>query len=164
MYGIPRGWGGTCRGVCITDQITDQYAPYCSELRYAVSSDYIELADYWWMQQEMNTLSVRQTNNIIQLFIFQYLVYDLLFSPHIRPHNIDLTAHFPHARTRSRIAASVSKRAQATHVQYCPSRPLWLAEGATGAGCGVGLDVWGCRNPLAQSGMNSLIRNHNLIR
>ena len=37
-------------GVCITDQITDQYAPYCSELRYAVSSDYIELADYWWMQ------------------------------------------------------------------------------------------------------------------
>jgi len=43
-------------GFCITDQITDQYAPYCSELRYAVSSDYIELADFWWMQQEMNTL------------------------------------------------------------------------------------------------------------
>ena len=40
----------TCRGFCITDQITDQYAPYCSELRYAVSSDYIELADYWWIQ------------------------------------------------------------------------------------------------------------------
>ena len=64
MYGIPRGWGGTCRGFCITDQITDQYAPYCSELRYAVSSDYIELADYWWMQQEMNTLSVRHTNKL----------------------------------------------------------------------------------------------------
>ena len=46
-------------GFCITDQITDQYAPYCSELRYAVSSDYIELADYWWMQQEMNPSSVR---------------------------------------------------------------------------------------------------------
>ena len=46
-------------GVCITDQITDQYAPYCSELRYAVSIDYIELADYWWMQQEMNTLFLR---------------------------------------------------------------------------------------------------------
>ena len=60
MYGIPWGWGGTRRGLsCITDQITDQYAPYCSELRYAVSIDYIELADYWWMQQEMNTLSVR---------------------------------------------------------------------------------------------------------
>jgi hypothetical protein len=44
---------------CITDQITDQYAPYCSELRYAVSSDYIELADCWWMQQEMNTLFLR---------------------------------------------------------------------------------------------------------
>ena len=29
----------------IIDQITDQYAPYCSELRYAVSNDYIELAD-----------------------------------------------------------------------------------------------------------------------
>ena len=51
-------------GFCITDQITDQYAPYCSELRYAVSSDYIELADYWWMQQEMNTLSVRHVFNI----------------------------------------------------------------------------------------------------
>ena len=32
-------------GVCITDQITDQYAPYCSELGYAVSSEYRELAD-----------------------------------------------------------------------------------------------------------------------
>ena len=46
-------------GVCITDQITDQYAPYCSELRYAVSIDYIELADYWFLQQEMNTLFLR---------------------------------------------------------------------------------------------------------
>ena len=45
MYGIPRGWGGTCRGFCITDQITDQYAPYCSELGYAVLSEYRELAD-----------------------------------------------------------------------------------------------------------------------
>ena len=33
----------------ITDHITDQYAPYCSELGYAVSSEYRELADYWWM-------------------------------------------------------------------------------------------------------------------
>ena len=47
-------------GVCITDQITDQYAPYCSELGYAVLSEYRELADYWGMQQAMNTLSVRQ--------------------------------------------------------------------------------------------------------
>ena len=46
-------------GFCITDQITDQYAPYCSELRYAVFIYYIELADFWWMQQEVNTLSVR---------------------------------------------------------------------------------------------------------
>ena len=40
MYGTARGWGGTCRGFCITDQITDQYAPYCSELRYAEVSEY----------------------------------------------------------------------------------------------------------------------------
>ena len=59
MYGIPRGWGGTCRGFCITDQITDQYAPYCSELRYAVLSEYIELADCWWIQKAMNTLLLR---------------------------------------------------------------------------------------------------------
>ena len=59
MHGIPGGRAGTRRGFCITDQITDQYAPYCSELGYAVSSDYIELADCWWMQQEMNTLSIR---------------------------------------------------------------------------------------------------------
>ena len=52
MHGIPRGWGGTRRGFCITDQ----YAPYCSELRYAVSIDYIELADYWWMQQDPSRL------------------------------------------------------------------------------------------------------------
>ena len=56
----PLGGGAAhAGGFCITDQITDQYAPYCSELRYAVSIDYIELADCWWMQQEMNTLSVR---------------------------------------------------------------------------------------------------------
>ena len=56
----PEGGGvAHAGGFCITDQITDQYAPYCSELRYAVSIDYIELADCWWMQQEMNTLSVR---------------------------------------------------------------------------------------------------------
>jgi hypothetical protein len=34
----------------ITDQITDQYAPYCSELRYAVSNDYRVLTDCWWMR------------------------------------------------------------------------------------------------------------------
>ena len=44
----------------ITDQITDQYAPYCGELGYAVLSEYRELADNWWMQQEMNTLSLCQ--------------------------------------------------------------------------------------------------------
>ena len=43
----------------ITDQITDQYAPYCSELRYAVSNKYIELADHWWIQQDLNTLRLR---------------------------------------------------------------------------------------------------------
>ena len=34
----------------ITDQITDQYAPYCSELRYAISNDYRVLTDCWWMR------------------------------------------------------------------------------------------------------------------
>ena len=34
----------------ITDQITDQYAPYCSELRYAVTNDYRVLTDCWWMR------------------------------------------------------------------------------------------------------------------
>ena len=55
----PYGVGWHLQGGCITDQITDQYAPYCSELRYTVSSDYIELADYWWMLQEVNTLFLR---------------------------------------------------------------------------------------------------------
>jgi hypothetical protein len=42
----PLGGGVAHAGrVCITDQITDQYAPYYSELGYAVSSNYIELAD-----------------------------------------------------------------------------------------------------------------------
>ena len=50
MHGIPMGWGGTCDPQSITDHITDQYAPYCSELGDAVSNDYIELADCWWMQ------------------------------------------------------------------------------------------------------------------
>ena len=47
------------QGFCISDEITDQYAPYYSEMRYAVFSDYIELAGYWWMQQEMNILFLR---------------------------------------------------------------------------------------------------------
>ena len=62
-------------GFCITDQITDQYAPYCSELRYAVSIDYIELADYWWILQEMNTLFLRHyALNLNNFFVFSYTV------------------------------------------------------------------------------------------
>ena len=73
-------------GFCITDQITDQYAPYCSELRYAVSSDYIELADCWWMQQEMNTLFLRHhcLLKVIRcvarfggLFLFNFVDFEL---------------------------------------------------------------------------------------
>jgi len=33
------------------------------------------------------------------------------------------------------------------------ARPVWSATGATGAGSGVGLDVWGCRHPPACSGI-----------
>jgi len=59
MYGIPRGWGGTCGGVCITDQIADHSAPYCNEPSAAVTNKTWVLAERWWMQQEMNTSSVR---------------------------------------------------------------------------------------------------------
>ena len=45
--------------ILITDQITDHFAPYCDELRYAVSNKTRELAENWWMQQDMNPLSVR---------------------------------------------------------------------------------------------------------
>ena len=34
----------------------------------AVSSDYIELADYWWMLQEVNTLSVRHLPDLSDWF------------------------------------------------------------------------------------------------
>ena len=54
---------------------------------------------------------------------------------------VDLTTLFPHAPTRSRIAASVSKRAQATHVQYSPCLPLWLSKGAIGLGVGVDVAI-----------------------
>ena len=36
MYGIPRGWGGTCKGVQAVDQITDHSAPSCNEPSAAV--------------------------------------------------------------------------------------------------------------------------------
>ena len=36
---------GTCPHPTITDQITDQYAPYCDELGYAVCNDNRVLAD-----------------------------------------------------------------------------------------------------------------------
>ena len=41
---------GLHASLAITDQITDQYAPYCSELRYAISNDYRVLTDCWWMR------------------------------------------------------------------------------------------------------------------
>ena len=43
----PQGAGWHMHPQSITDQITDQYAPYCSELGYAVLSEYRELADHW---------------------------------------------------------------------------------------------------------------------
>jgi len=45
MHGIARGWGGTCDPQSITDQITDQYAPCCSELGYGAINDIKVLAD-----------------------------------------------------------------------------------------------------------------------
>ena len=34
----------------ITDQITDQYAPYCSELKYALFNKHWVVTDNWWMR------------------------------------------------------------------------------------------------------------------
>ena len=90
---------------------------------------------------EGDELPVCPPNKRYYIIYISILFCNLLFSPHIRPHNIDLTTRFPHAPTRSRIAASVSKRAQATHVQYS----LLSHSGQLKAqqGLGVGL-CWLC--------------------
>ena len=82
-------------------------------------------------------LSVRQINDIILYISVSYFVICYLaptFAPTI------LTCRHA-SRTRPRIAASVSKRAQATHVQYSPCLPLWLSKGAIGLGVGVDVAI-----------------------
>jgi hypothetical protein len=44
IYGIPRGWGGTCRGQTV-DQITDHSTPYCNEPSAAVTNKTWVLAE-----------------------------------------------------------------------------------------------------------------------
>jgi len=39
IYGNPRGRGGTCGGISITDQITDHFAPHCNELENAAINE-----------------------------------------------------------------------------------------------------------------------------
>jgi hypothetical protein len=46
-------------GILITDQITDHYAPYCSELRTTAINEIRVLAECWRMGYQHNTLSVR---------------------------------------------------------------------------------------------------------
>jgi len=57
--------------------------------------------------------------------------------------------------TRAHAPASLYLLAIALRQPTCsqspiqPSRPLWSAKGATGAGCGVMLAVWRCRNAIS---------------
>ena len=68
----------------------------------------------------------------------------MLFSPHTRPHNIDLTAHFPHAPTHRCICQQArSGNPRVTQ----PPLPLRSIKGSTGARCGVRLSVWGIGTP-----------------
>ena len=62
------------------------------------------------------------------------LINLLEIGPHIRPHNIDHTRYFRHAPARLRVAANMFSLA-CGYVVACLLRPLWLAEGATQAGC-----------------------------
>ena len=69
MYGIPRGWGGTCTPQSITDQITDQYAPYCDELGYAVSNETRVLDVIRLRVRASNPSSGHQNYTIVIIYI-----------------------------------------------------------------------------------------------
>ena len=60
--------------------ITDHYAPYCDELRYSVFIKNRELAEYWWMQQDMNSLFVRHI-----LYVYQFFTVIVMDWTTIRP-------------------------------------------------------------------------------
>ena len=63
IYGIPRGWGGTCTPQSITDHITDQKTPYCDELRYTVSNDIRMLEENQRRAKETNSLRVHHSSS-----------------------------------------------------------------------------------------------------
>ena len=58
------------------------------------------------------------------------------------PPLVDHTRYFRHAPARLRIVANICGFAFG-YAAVCLLRPLWFAEGATQAGCGVRLAVWG---------------------
>ena len=60
------------------------------------------------------------------------------------PPLVDHTRYFRHAPARLRIVANICGFAFG-YAAVCLLRPLWFAEGATQAGCGVRLAVWGHR-------------------
>jgi hypothetical protein len=59
MYGNAAVGLGTCRGILITDQITDHYAPYCYELRTTAINEIRVLAECWRMGYQHNSLRLR---------------------------------------------------------------------------------------------------------
>jgi len=65
---------------------------------------------------------------------------DRLIYPYFYPYNLDWTLQFRHAPARRRVAANMFGLARG-YAAICLLRPLWLAEGATMAGCGVRLIV-----------------------
>ena len=50
MHGIPRGGVALAWGTLITDQITDHFAPYCSELPTTAINEIRVLAECWRMR------------------------------------------------------------------------------------------------------------------
>ena len=67
--------------------------------------------------------------------------------PPFVPPMVDHTRCFCHAPARLRVAANICGFAFG-YAAVCLLRPLWFAEGAAQAGCGVRLAVWGCRKAI----------------
>ena len=67
------------------------------------------------------------------------------FVPPFVPPLVDHTRCFCHAPARLRVVANMCGFA-CGYAAICLLRPLWSAKGATQAGCGVRLAVYGCRS------------------
>ena len=66
-------------------------------------------------------------------------------SPSFIPPLVDHTRYFHHAPARLCVVANMCGFA-CGYAAICLLRPLWSAKGATQAGCGVRLAVYGCRS------------------